>query len=98
MDFLTITRKIWTNPHRYQETVIKMFDQPAKTGLGRTLQVEDKVFEDLDELIIGYAISFCLLVSPCLCLYVLVCVCGVRSFKMVMNAVSISDESCLFQF
>jgi hypothetical protein len=34
---------------RYQETVIKMFNQPNKTGLGRTLQVEDRTFEDLGE-------------------------------------------------
>jgi hypothetical protein len=32
---------------RFQETVIKMFGQTAKTGLGRTLQVEDRTFEDL---------------------------------------------------
>lgn len=54
MDLLTITRKVWPIPERFQETVIKMFDQPTKTGLGRSLQVEDKVFEDLDEMIIGY--------------------------------------------
>lgn len=32
---------------RFQEMVIKMFDQVAKTGLGRTLMVEDRTFEDL---------------------------------------------------
>lgn len=54
MDMLSITRKVWGDPERYSEVVIKMFDQPNKTGLGRTLSVEDKFFEDLDEMIIGY--------------------------------------------
>jgi hypothetical protein len=35
MDQLTITRKVWEKPERYAEAVIKMFEQPNKTGLGK---------------------------------------------------------------
>merc|ERR1719261_2479329 len=45
MDLLTITRKVWANPERFHESVIKMFEQPNKTSIGRTLSVDDKVFE-----------------------------------------------------
>ncbi|MGB1606436.1 MAG: hypothetical protein ACPIOQ_77620, partial [Promethearchaeia archaeon] len=37
--------------------VLTFLEQPNKTSIGRTLSVDDKVFEDLDELIIGYALS-----------------------------------------
>lgn len=44
-----LTNYVGVLAERYQETAIKMFEQPNKTGLGRTLQVEDRTFEDLGE-------------------------------------------------
>jgi len=46
-------KQVWGSPVRFAETVITMYEQTSKTGLGKTLSIEEKVFEDLDELIIG---------------------------------------------
>ena len=50
---ISARKQVWGTPVRFAETVITMFEQTSKTGLGKTLSIEDKVFEDLDELIIG---------------------------------------------
>uniref|UniRef100_A0A7S0HS73 SH2 domain-containing protein n=1 Tax=Hanusia phi TaxID=3032 RepID=A0A7S0HS73_9CRYP len=62
LNLLSITRKVCDAPigddgaiiSVYHEVQIKMFEQPSEFELGKRLQIENRTFENLDELIIGY--------------------------------------------